>query len=435
MTHDINAAGSAQVDWATARWKPRFFIIWSGQAASLIGSALTQFVLIWWITDTTGSANALATAGIMALLPQAIFGPIGGTLADRWNRRTIMIVSDSITALSVVVLMLLFATDTVQVWHVYLVMFLRSTMQAFQSPAMVATTSLIVPPWWLSRVSAMNQTVVGLMSVASAPLGAALLAVLPLQTALMVDVVTAALAITPLLFFRLPQITRTDMDQRSPWQDFRDGLRFVTGNRGIVYLYGITFLMFGVIMPAVALMPIVVRNEFGGGINEVALMEGFGGLGMALGGIIVSIVALPRRQMPFVLIMYALSCITVSAIGLVSSEMFWAAVFWWFISGVFYTAGHAPVFGILQRIIPNQMQGRAFSLLTTIIGFASPLGIAVAAPLAEAFGVRMVFIAGGVISTIVCLAGLFSPALMSLETGGDTAESAASHGYGLNAGD
>jgi hypothetical protein len=71
----------------TDQWKPRFFSIWLGQAFSLVGSALTQFVLLWWITDTTGSAQALAIAGMMALLPQALLGPLGGTLADRWNRR------------------------------------------------------------------------------------------------------------------------------------------------------------------------------------------------------------------------------------------------------------------------------------------------------------------------------------------------------------
>lgn len=75
----------------------------------MIGSALTQFVLVWWITQTTGSPSALAVAGIVALLPTAIFGPLGGALADRWSRRMVMIVADAITALSMVILVLLFA--------------------------------------------------------------------------------------------------------------------------------------------------------------------------------------------------------------------------------------------------------------------------------------------------------------------------------------
>ncbi|MCE1254761.1 MAG: MFS transporter, partial [Anaerolineae bacterium] len=133
-------------DWNTIRWKPRFFVIWSGQAVSLIGSALTQFVLVWWITQSTGSPGALATAGIMAMLPQALFGPLGGILADRWSRRLIMILADLITAFCMIILITLFATGLIQLWHVYTLMFIRSTMQAFQTPAASASTSMLVPP-------------------------------------------------------------------------------------------------------------------------------------------------------------------------------------------------------------------------------------------------------------------------------------------------
>ena len=95
-----------------AGWEWRFWVIFGGQAASLIGSAMTQFVLIWWITDTTGSVSALALAGLVALLPQALLGPLGGTLADRYSRRLIMIVADLISALCMLVLIALFLRRT-----------------------------------------------------------------------------------------------------------------------------------------------------------------------------------------------------------------------------------------------------------------------------------------------------------------------------------
>ncbi len=415
VEQEVMAANISPVNWDEVRWKPRFFIIWFGQSLSQIGSALTQFILIWWITDTTGSASALATAGIMALLPQALFAALGGTIADRFNRRFIMIVSDSITALCIVILMLLFASDTVQLWHVYTAMFIRSTMQAFQNPAAIATTSIIVPPTWYSRVAGMNQTVAGLMSVAAAPLGAALLAFLPLQTALIIDVVTASLAVIPLFFFRIPRTVRPTDNQASIWQDFREGLRFVMGKRGLVYLYVLTALMIAVILPTFSLTPLLVRNEFGGGVGEIALMEGIGGLGMILGGVVISIIRLPRRQMPIVLVSYAVSCAVIAVAGIIPRNLFAAAVFTWLISGITFTIGNAPIIGILQRIIPNHMQGRALSLLTTLNGFAAPIGLALAAPLAEALGVRAVLIIGGVLSAVICLAGLLSPRLMHLE--------------------
>lgn len=141
-----------------SNWKPRFFTIWSGQALSLVGSALVQFALVWWLTVETGSATTLATASFVALLPQIILGPFVGTLVDRWNRRLIMIAADASVALTTALLIALFATGRVAVWHVYLAMFLRSLGGTFHYPAMAASTSLMVPHEHLARVAGMNQT-------------------------------------------------------------------------------------------------------------------------------------------------------------------------------------------------------------------------------------------------------------------------------------
>lgn len=399
----------------TRHWKSRFFIIWSGQAVSLVGSALTQFVLVWWITQTTGSASALATAGMVAMLPQALFGPLGGTLADRWSRRLVMIVADSITALCMLVLVLLFASGQIQLWHVYSLMFIRSTMQAFQGPATAASTSMLVPPDWLTRAAGMNQTLQGLMSIAAAPLGAVTLSIFPLQGALMIDVVTALLGITPLLFFRIPQAQRTDTLQSGVWQDFRQGLRLLSGNRGLLRLYGLLMLVTGVLMPAFVLTPLLVRDEFGGGVNQVAMMESIGGIGMLIGGVLVTLMSLPARRIVVVLATNAVSCAAIALTGLVSGDMFWLAVVWWFVSGITFTMGSAPMMAILQSVVPNQIQGRALSLFSTLMGIAGPIGLAFTAPLGEIIGTRGLLVGGGALATLVCLAGFLSPSLMRIE--------------------
>lgn len=155
-------AGSAEP------WLLRFWSIFGGQAMSLMGSSLTQFVLLWWITDTTGSVAALASAGMAALLPQAVLAPLGGTLADRYSRRLLMIVADGVSALCMGVLIALFLTARIELWHAYAMMAMRSAMQAFQGPAAAASVVMLVPsissfvrrgstrrctasPWWPPR--------------------------------------------------------------------------------------------------------------------------------------------------------------------------------------------------------------------------------------------------------------------------------------------
>jgi DHA3 family macrolide efflux protein-like MFS transporter len=402
----------------TSNWKTRFFSIWLGQAASLIGSSLTQFVLVWWITQTTGSASALATASIMAMLPQALFGPLGGILADRYSRRLIMIVSDLITALCMVVLIVLFTLEIVQLWHIFALMFIRSTMQAFQSPASAASTSMLVPNSWLTRVAGMNQTINGLMIVAAAPLGALAMGFLPLQGALMIDVVTAIIGILPLLFYRIPQHKRHDTAQVGMWKDFRAGLKIVLSSRGLIWLYALTIVMVMVLMPAFSLMPLFVKDEFGGGFNEVALIEGLGGLGMLLGGVLISVFTLPWRRITIVLLGFGSSCAFIALTGVAPGSMFWLAVVFWFLSGIPYTMGNGPIMAILQTIVPNQLQGRALALFSTCMGIAGPLGLVFAAPLAELIGVRGLLIGGGGLATLLCLIGFFVPSLMKIEEQG-----------------
>src|SRR4030066_240183 len=98
-------------------WAPRFFTIWTAQTVSLLGSQLVSFAVIWWLTQTTGSATVLATATLVGLLPQVNLGPFTGALVDRWSRRLTMIVADSLIALATVGLAILFALGHVQIWQ------------------------------------------------------------------------------------------------------------------------------------------------------------------------------------------------------------------------------------------------------------------------------------------------------------------------------
>lgn len=404
---------------STQNWKPRFFIIWTGQALSLIGSALTQFVLIWWITETTNSPTALAIAGMMALLPSAIFSPFGGAIADRFSRRVIMILADAITAICMMILIVLFATETVELWHAYLLMFIRATMQSFQQPAAAASTANLVPENWLTRVAGMNQSLQGVMTIAAAPLGAVALAFLPIQGALMIDVVTALLGIVPLFFYAIPQPRDPELTSgvtmKGIWEDIRIGADYVWRRPGLMWLYGITGLVVLTIMPTFSLTPLLVKQHFNGGVNEVALMEGFAGLGIIAGGVFITLWNPFKRRVITMLVSFAISCITVAFTAWAPGDMLWLAVLWWTVSGVTFSTGNAPFTAMLQSIVPNQLQGRALALLNMVMGLAGPIGLALAAPLGEALTVQGVFIIGGVLSTLVCLVGLMSAALRNIE--------------------
>ncbi len=398
-------------------WKPRFFTIWTGQAISLVGSSLTQFVLVWWITQETGSANALAIAGMLAMLPAALFSPLSGAIADRFSRRAIMILADVVTAACMLLLVNLFATDQIELWHIYTLMFIRSTMQSFQQPAAAASTVNLVPAEWVNRVAGMNQSLQGVMTIASAPLGAVALAFLPIESALMIDVFTAVLGITPLFFYKIPQPVRAGHHDspRAILHDISEGASYILHRRGLLMLYAMTALVVLTVMPTFSLTPLLVKEHFGGGVNEVAVMEALAGVGIILGGILISVWRFPVRRVVIVLVSFAVSCGTVALTALAPENMLSLAIFWWFLSGVSFSTGNAPMTALLQTVVPNELQGRTLALLNMVFGFAAPIGLAIAGPLGEAFGVRAVFILGGTLSTAINLLALGSKSLRDVE--------------------
>jgi DHA3 family macrolide efflux protein-like MFS transporter len=113
---------------------------------------------------------------------------------------------------------------------------------------------------------------------------------------------------------------------------------------------------------------------------------------------------------------FAASCATVALTALAPVNWLWLAVLWWTISGFTFSTGNAPMMAILQTSIPNELQGRAFSLLNVVFGVAGPLGLAIAGPLAEIVGVRGVFVLGGTLSALICIVGyLASSSLRDIE--------------------
>ncbi|AEO49461.1 MFS transporter [Rhodospirillum rubrum] len=401
-------------DPGEGRWRLRFWTIFGGQVLSLCGSSLTQFVLMWWIADTTGSVAALSVAGLAALLPHALFSPLGGVLADRYSRRVLMALTDIVSALCMVVLIALFLTERVEMWHVYLMMAIRGAMQALQEPAAVASLGMLVPRSFLSRVGGLQQTLQSMTQVVAAPLGALAMSVLPLGWALSIDVVTALFGIVPLLIFRIPQNQIPAGERTGVWREFRDGIGLVRRSRGLRHLFLLLAVGLLAVMPSLMLVPLLVKEHFGGGAGEVALMEGLSGFGMIAGGMIVTAFA-PRRQVPWVLWGMSLSCLTLALTGLAPAGLFGVAVLWWVLSGLTYSLSAAPCMTLLQMVVPNHLLGRTQSLLNTMLSLAAPVGLVITALLSAQVDVRALFVMTGAFAAIVTALGFLSPALMTLE--------------------
>src|SRR5215211_5364923 len=267
-------------------WAVRFFILWIGQALSLLGSQLVQFAIIWYLTQKTSSATTLALASMMGLLPQVLLSPFIGTWVDRGNRRVILIAADATVAVATLVLATLFASGFVQVWHVYLALFIRAVAGGFHQSAFGASVVLLVPKEHLARVQGFNQALYGGLNILSAPLGAFLLAALPMQGILSIDIGTALIAVTIVFLTQIPQPERGTQTRATFWQDFAAGFRYIIAWRGLVILLGLVMVINFFFSAAEPLTPLLITKHFQGGAQQLGWWLASFSVGTILGGLI-----------------------------------------------------------------------------------------------------------------------------------------------------
>ena len=404
-----------------SNWKIPFFTIWTGQAFSLVGSMLVQFALIWWLTESTGSATVLATATLAGLLPAVFVGPFAGALVDRRNRRVVMIVADAIIALATIGLATLFALGAVRVWHVYAIMFIRAVAGGFHWPAMEASTSLMVPEEHLSRVAGMNQALHGAMNIVSPPLGALLLGVLSLQAVLMIDVGTAVLAVVPLFFTHIPQPQRrpasaaAEAAKPSLWRDVRQGLRYVWGWPGLFAILVMSTVGNFLFNPAISLLPLLVTNYFGGKALHLGWLEAAVGIGVLLGGLVLSAWGGFRRRILTSLMGFVGIGLGILGIGLAPASAFWLALGAMFLVGLSIAMTDGPIMAVIQAKVAPEMQGRVFTLIRSASKAMSPLSLVIAGPVSDLLGVRIWYVVGGVVCVLLGVSAFFVPVIVHLE--------------------
>ncbi len=397
-------------------WKRRFFTIWIGQQFSWIGSSLAQFALVWWITQTTGSATILAVGVLISVLPGVALGPFVGALVDRWSRRRVMIVADGIVALASLALVLLFWSGAIRIWHVYAVMFVRAIGNAFHWPAMSASTPLMVPKQHLSRIAGLNQAMGGAVNIISPPLGALLLSLLPLHEIMAIDVITAVFAIVPLFFIAVPQPQRAiGTAQPTLWADMRAGFRYVWSWPGLLAICLLAMVLNFLINPPMSLMPILVTRHLGGEAIRLAWMNSSWGVGLVVGGLILSAWGGFHRRIVTMLLGIIGTGIGVVLVGLTPASFFALAPIGLFFGAAMNALCNGSAFAVLQGVVTPEMQGRVFTVVSSLCGAMTPLSMAIAGPLADAVGVRTLYIVGGAAQVVLGAGAFFVPAIMHIE--------------------
>jgi len=390
----------------------------------MFGSSIAQFALIWWLAERTNSATMLAVASIVSALPYILVAPWAGALVDRLNRKKVMILADGAIALVAAGLALLFLFGVAKPWHIFLMMFLRSVGGVFQWPAMAASVPLMVPENHLGRVGGMNQTLQGVQIIVAPPIAAFLLLLLPMQGIMLVDIFTALVGILPLFFIHVPQPPKVHVPKEIQSRlgllrhDMRAGIRYVwrwPGLRTVLLLGGLVYF---IMAPTVSLGPILVRTYFNLGAKHLGFVQSAMGIGIFIGGVALSIWGGTRKKVYTVASGLIGMGIGTVIIGLAPGWFFNLAVVGAFLAGMMMSVANAPLTAIIQGSVDPRIQGRVLTVFNSIMTVISPLGLAIAGPLSDVFGVHTWYLVAGIACLVMGILAFFLKSVQNLEAEG-----------------
>src|SRR5574341_1050248 len=263
-----------------------FLIIWLGELISLIGSGLTGFALGVWIFEQTGKALPFALTALFSQLPRMALAPLAGALADRWNRRLVMILADCGAALVTLFAAIMLFFFDLQIWHIYLISFLGSTFGAFQEPAYTASVTMLVPKEQLGRASGLMQASQAIESLITPLLAGFLFVAVDLPGIILLDFATFFVAIGALLLVHIPQPERIESDEtgkNSVWRDIVYGWRYLVERPGLFWML-IYFALINFLLNAVAVLTAPMVLAFAA-VTALGVIQTVFGIGFIVAGL------------------------------------------------------------------------------------------------------------------------------------------------------
>lgn len=359
-----------------------FLVIWTGQFVSLIGSGLTAFALGVWVFLETGSVTPLALVALFATVPHLVLAPFAGALVDRWDRRKAMIFSDSGAAVSTAAVAVLLYTGNLEVWHIYVTAGVSASFSTFQWPAYSAATTLLVPKRHLARAAGMVQTAQSASQIMAPVMAGLLMVTVDIWGILAIDFATFLAAVGTLSVIRVPRPERTTEGQKgkgSLLQEVAYGWSYIRSRPGLLALLmffagvNLSFSSF-----AVLFVPMVLSFA---SPAVLGTLESAGGVGMLLGGLVLSVWGGPTKRVYGVLGFGAFSGVAAIFLGLKPDVFLIAAASLATFFAIPIVNGCSQA--IWQVKTAPDVQGRVFSVRRAIAWSTTPVSYLLVGPLAD----------------------------------------------------
>lgn len=349
-----------------------FIILWLTQSFSSLGSAMTNFALVIWLYQDSGSALTTALLTICSYAPYVIMSIFAGVISDKWNKKAVMLICDTFAAACTIAVFILLKTDTLEVWHLYILNGLNGLMNSVQAPASDTAATMIIPEKHYQKTSGMRSFSNSLISVLTPVFASGIMAFSGIGAVIIFDLITFVTAFLTLMFFiKIPAIPHIHENRESFFQSAKNGLLYLKNNRGllclILFLSAINLIasMYEAALPAMILSK---KNE-----TALGLVNGCTGAASLLGSVAATFLPEPKSRIRVICgcLMFSMSTENfLLAFGKYTAVWCTGAVLGW-LAIPLMNANYDVIF---RKSVPKEIQGRIYSVRNTLQFFTIPLG-------------------------------------------------------------
>jgi DHA3 family macrolide efflux protein-like MFS transporter len=383
------------------KWQRQTALFLGSQTISLFGSSLVQYAIFWYLTLETKSGFIMTLSTLFGFLPTFFISPFAGVWADRYNRKRLIVLSDGITALSTLVLFLLFLAGRRSIWILLATSAIRAFGAGIQMPAVGAILPQIVPEKELTRINGLNGSIQAVVMLVSPMISGALYQFAPMEGIFLIDIVTAALAIAILvLLLQVPTHEKASQEQVSAYlQDMRLGFRYIQNHAFIKRLFLYFSLAFFMAAPVSFLSPLQVARSFGDEVWRLTAIEIAFSIGMIGGGLWIASWGGFKNRIHSIAAAIAVMGLCTFGMGVIPD--FWIYLFLMAIVGLFIPLLNAPSMTLLQEKVEEDFLGRVFGVQSMVASSMMPLGMLIFGPLADRMAIEILMAVSGVLLMVV----------------------------------
>lgn len=378
----------------------------AAQTISLFGSSLVQYAIIWYITLHTSSGKMLTIATLCGFLPQICISLFAGVWVDKYSRKRLIMISDSVIAIATLLLAIAFLSGYTNIWLLFTVLIIRSAGTGIQVPAVNALIPELVPQDQLMKIAGINSSLSSLMMFLAPAISGAIFSVASLEITLFIDVITAIVGVGITATVSVSVRKKNLPLGISNLAEIKKGFSYLQAQPFISKLLIFQLTTLFLISPSAFLTPLMVSRTFGADVWRLTASEMTYSLGMVSGGVLIASGGGFKNKVNTTILAGAAYGILMLGLGTAPSFIFY--LFCNSLIGITAPCYNAPLTVIIQEKVPQHMHGRIFSFMQLGASCALPLGMVVFGPLADQIPVQQILIATGTLVIVSSLAMLKS---------------------------